>query len=107
MSPYLFLLVVELLGCLIRNDNTIRGLEVQNRNIKLLQYADDTNGFLADVQSAKNFLKSVTIKRDSYDGLPEKIQKLFLEKIREYQLNDKEFYEPRIHIKLKGIAYEI
>ena len=39
----------------------------------------------------KNFLKSVTIKRDSYDGLPEKIQKLFLEKIREYQLNNEEF----------------
>jgi len=39
----------------------------------------------------KKFLKSVTIKRDSYDGLPEKIQKLFMEKIREYQLNDEEF----------------
>ena len=59
LSPYLFLLVVEVLASAIRQDKKIRGITVSEKEIKLLQYADDTNGIVADIKSAERFLKVV------------------------------------------------
>ena len=42
VSPYLFILCVEILGALIRSDNNIKGLNIGQNSYKLLQYADDT-----------------------------------------------------------------
>ena len=41
LSPYLFLLCVEVLGSTIRNDKQIKGIEVMNSECKISQYADD------------------------------------------------------------------
>ena len=59
LSPYLFLLVVEVLANVIRQDSNIKGITVSGEHIKLLQYADDTNGVVADTKSADRFLKDV------------------------------------------------
>ena len=41
-SPYIFLLCVEIMGAMIRNDEQIKGITINEHEYKLLQYADDT-----------------------------------------------------------------
>jgi hypothetical protein len=59
LSPYLFILVVEILASKIRADKRIEGIMINGRSNKVLQYADDTNGIVADIESAKYFLDVV------------------------------------------------
>jgi hypothetical protein len=59
LSPYLFIMMVEIMAIKIRNENEIEGIHIEKENLKLLQYADDTSGLLKDVKSAKLFLKIV------------------------------------------------
>jgi len=61
LSPYLFILIVEILGQVIRQDKEIKGYNIVGNDLKILQYADDTVGCLADIKSAKQFLKQVNI----------------------------------------------
>ena len=42
LSPYLFILSVEVLANAIRQKKEIRGITVKDKEIKLSQYADDT-----------------------------------------------------------------
>ena len=44
MSPYLFILAVEVLAQMIRDDNKIKGLELPVGIVSLLLYADDVTG---------------------------------------------------------------
>lgn len=59
-SPYLFLLVADVLQALIRQENTVRNPLDHAEVCLVLQYADDTlillSGELADVQHLKNIL---------------------------------------------------
>ena len=51
LSPYLFLLVVEILSIRLRHSNEIQGVSINKSNLKLskaLQYADDLSLFLKD-----------------------------------------------------------
>lgn len=43
ISPYLFLLCAEILGIIIRNNKTIKGIVIDGVEYKLSQYADDTS----------------------------------------------------------------
>ena len=54
LSPYLFILCVEILGLLIRSKQSIKGVQIENKEIKVSQFADDTTLFLQDLESAKN-----------------------------------------------------
>jgi len=56
LSPYLFILGMEILAIAIRNCDLIKGLELNGRVYKLLQYADDTTVFLKDDESLKSLL---------------------------------------------------
>ena len=47
ISPYLFILCVEILGIVIRENKHIQGIFVINVEHKLSQYADVTEFFLA------------------------------------------------------------
>ena len=42
LSPYLFILSVEVLGKSISANSSIKGITVNNTEIKISQYADDT-----------------------------------------------------------------
>ena len=55
LSPYLFILGMELLSVAIRHDDTIDGIDVLGRTVKLAQYADDMNTFVSSEASAKRF----------------------------------------------------
>ena len=43
LSPYLFIIAAEMLAISIRNNKEIKGMKVNNKEIKINQYADDTS----------------------------------------------------------------
>lgn len=47
LSPYLFILSVELLNSLVNSDDSIRGIDIGGQVFKTVQYADDTTFFHA------------------------------------------------------------
>ena len=53
LSPYLFILAVKTFSCAIRNSDVIRGIHVDDCEIKITQLADDTTCFVKD--KASNF----------------------------------------------------
>ena len=55
LSPYLFVLAVEVLAIAVRQNTNIRGISIDGQETKLLQYADDTTATLADFSSARSF----------------------------------------------------
>ena len=59
LSPYLFIMVAEILYGKIQENNNIKGITVKDKEIKMCQYADDTTGFIADKRSLVAFLKTV------------------------------------------------
>ena len=61
LSPYFFILALDMLevpSCTIREDANIKGVSVHGREIKTIQYADDTSCVL-DEQSTKNLFKLI------------------------------------------------
>ena len=61
LSPYLFPLalplsfsfsLVEILAIAVRENEEIKGIEINQEKTKLLQYADDTTAVLSDIKSA-------------------------------------------------------
>ena len=54
LSPYLFILAIELCSCNIRSDTSIKGISIDNSEIKIIQYADDTTCTLKDEHSVRN-----------------------------------------------------
>ena len=60
--------MVEVLACIIRQNKNREGLDVGGNCIKLLQYADDTNGVVSNTKSAKVFLDNVEVF-GSFSGL--------------------------------------
>ena len=59
LSAYLFILSVEVMAQAILKDDTIHGIKINDNEIKLTQYADDTTAILKDQNSVYNFLKQV------------------------------------------------
>ena len=46
ISPYLFILCAEILSIRIRNNKNIKGIKIDNVELKFSQYADDASAFL-------------------------------------------------------------
>ena len=69
ISPYLFILCAEILGQMIRENNNIRGIEINGTEHKLSQFADDTEIFLKG--DAKSFEETIiTINKfGTFSGL--------------------------------------
>ena len=57
ISPYLFIIAVEVMAIYIRQDKTIKGIWVGKTELKLSQLADDTSMFILDIESIKNLIK--------------------------------------------------
>lgn len=53
LSPYLFILCVEILAIAIRKNTKIHGINIGGTTCKLSQFADDTTCFVRDIASAK------------------------------------------------------
>ena len=52
ISPYIFILCVEVLGQMIRNSKDVKGIVINNKEFKLSQYTDDTQMFLDGSESS-------------------------------------------------------
>ena len=57
LSGVLFVLGIELLSRYIKNDPTIKGIQVNKRELKISQYADDTTVFVRDLDSVTSLLR--------------------------------------------------
>jgi len=62
LSPYLFLLCVEILSILIKQNDKIKGIKVSETESKILQYADDTELTLeGDRESFEEAIETVNL----------------------------------------------
>ena len=59
LSAYLFIICMEILAINLRSNKRIRGIGVNNEEIKMGLFADDLTAFLRDDCSLVNFLKLV------------------------------------------------
>ena len=57
LSPYLFIIAVEILAAAIRASKEIKGIKLESDEYKIVQYADDLTAFLSDVKSVQNLFK--------------------------------------------------
>ena len=69
VSPFLFILCVEILGILIRNNKNITGIIINEREHKLSQYADDTLFFLDGTSKSLNETLNVLSEFSNFSGL--------------------------------------
>ena len=53
LSPCLFIFAAEILATAIRNRSNIQGIKIGQDEFKLVQYGDDLNVFVPDIESAK------------------------------------------------------
>ena len=58
ISPYLFILSVELLAINIRGNDNIKGITIDNQEIKISQLADDTMCYAQDIESISHILET-------------------------------------------------
>lgn len=66
LSPYLFIIAIEILAIKIRRNNAIKGLGVNGLTSKISMYADDTN-FLITEQNTS--LQNLTIDLDAFSNI--------------------------------------
>ena len=59
MSPYLFIIALELLLIKIRNDPCIKGIKIDNGEVKLAAFADDLKTFLQGKGSLKHLFSAL------------------------------------------------
>lgn len=57
LSPYLFIIAVEILAAVIRTTTEIKGIKIESEECKIVQYADDLTAFLSDIESVQNLFK--------------------------------------------------
>ena len=57
LSPLLFILAIEVLACRIRDDKGIKGILINEEEIKLTLFADDMTCFLRDIATLQIFYK--------------------------------------------------
>ena len=60
LSGLLFVIGIELLARSLKSNNDIKGIAVGGREVKVIQFADDTTVFVKDHQSVINFFKLLT-----------------------------------------------
>lgn len=69
ISPYLFLLCAEIMGIMIRNNNLIKGIVIEDKECKLLQYADDTVLFMDGSEDSIKSTLSLVNQYSKFSGL--------------------------------------
>ena len=58
LSPYFFVIYVEILAIDVRNHKNIKGIKINGSEVKLLQFADETTAVLSNLNSACALLKT-------------------------------------------------
>ena len=69
LSPYLFILAVEPMASAVRNSDKVKGISVNERELKIGQYADDTFLLLDGTVSSLNESLHIFNSFQKYSGL--------------------------------------
>jgi hypothetical protein len=75
ISPYIFLLCAEIMGIMIRNSISIKGIVVNDREHKIFQYADDTVLLLKGTKNSLKSALSLVDENAKYSGLKPNYEK--------------------------------
>ena len=75
LSPYLFILCVEILALMIRENNDVKGIKINNVEHKLSQYADDTEFLLDGNRTSFETAINLLLKFGRVSGLKISIEK--------------------------------
>ena len=65
LSPYLFVLTVELLACKIRQEKEVQGINIFGKELKVSQFADDTTLFNSNFNLV---MKAITVLENFGDN---------------------------------------
>ena len=57
LAPYLFILIIEMLATVVRENKYIKGIIIGDMEVKQCLYADDTTYFLKDITSFQHLMK--------------------------------------------------
>ena len=68
MSPYLFLIAIEIIAISIRTNNQIEGIKIAEDETKSLLYADDMTATLANISSVEKVMQTLN-DFEKYSGL--------------------------------------
>ena len=66
LSPYLFIIALEILALKIRSDNHIQGLKIGRETVKLSSFADDMTCFLKDKLSYISLFENSKVLRGAF-----------------------------------------
>ena len=69
ISPYIFILCVEILGKIIIDDKTLQGIKINSKEFQLCQYADDTQVFLDGSEKSLHHIMSILKRFYNMSGL--------------------------------------
>ena len=69
ISPYIFLLCGEILAHMIRQNDNIKGYSVNEQEVKISQYADDTSLFLDGSAESFEYCIHTVLEYAKYSGL--------------------------------------
>lgn len=75
ISPYIFILCVEILGILFRKNINIKGIIIGQVELKITQYADDTGLFLDGSEHSLRNSLNLLDQFAKYSGLKPNIEK--------------------------------
>ena len=75
ISPYLFILCVEIMGILIRQNQDMKGITIGCKEFKLFQYADDTGIFIDGTERSLRNALDLLDQFSKYSGLLPNIEK--------------------------------
>ena len=69
LSPYLFVICAEFLATKIRKNENIKGININNVELKISQYADDTSAILDGTETSLNQTLEELLKFSKISGL--------------------------------------
>lgn len=75
ISPYIFILCAEILGQMIRKSDNLHGIEIQGKEFRLSQYADDTQIFLNGTENSLQEALSILNTFYEMSGLKINVEK--------------------------------
>ena len=75
ISPYIFILFAEVLGKMIRENEIITGININGKEFRLSQYADDTQIFLDGTEQSLKETLNILKKFYSMSGLKINVEK--------------------------------
>ena len=107
LSPYLFILSAEILSSKIRQSKLVKGINIYGNEVKVNQFADDTNLFCEDITSVEKSLCLVN-EFGSISGLKLNVKKtkaLWLGKWRNSRTTPLQLSWPRDPVKILGIYF--